>query len=467
MSRFREILAQVSRWLIGWAIFRRLWLVVGIAFLLRMLIVGVVIMTPQQALQVDSPSYLKPAWNMLTQGKFSQDTASPYTPDVLRTPCYPAFLALFMLFFGKEPYVSIVLAQALIGALTSAGVLLLGQKLFDSPTCGLVAGMLNAISPMQSLMVGWVMTETLFTALLVCGLLLLVNGFQHNKWWMFGLGGLIFGVATLARPIGLWMLVPLVLALLLYSLPHPKWQPSVLFVLGYLLIACLWMGRNYIHFGRLSLSSAMDYHLYYYAVPGFVADRQGMSLEQARQSLEDRLAEYPRLDDPWPLAKEGALAKQIILERPLDFAVYNGVGSVLGLTRPGFSFALFMLSDENNSAREEIDVFASGNPLSVVRMLFLQGGWILILHLYMLIYTWGLIGLSLVGLVVIVIQRRWYLVSLLGLLSAFMLYPPGFWSNARYRSPVEILLVPLAVVGLSWLWKHFTKTPIARSLTVL
>lgn len=457
MPQVKGTLTRVSKWLIEGSTYRRLWLVFGIAFLLRLIIFGIIVMMPKQSLQIDSQSYLRPAQNMLTHGVFSQDTTPPYTPDALRTPGYPAFLALFMLLFGTEPYIGIVAAQVVIGALTSIGLLLLGQKLFNSST-GLLVGFLHAIAPMQVSMVGWILTETLFTALLVSGLLLLVTGFQKSKWWMFGLSGLIFGLAALTRPIGLWMLVPLVLALLLHDLPRPRWQPALLFVVGYALVAGLWMGRNYIHFGRTSLSSAMDFHLYYYAVPDFTAERQGISLDEARQSMDARLAEYPDTGDRWPLAREGTMARQIIMEHPVEFVWSNGIKSLKGLVRPGFSFALFTLSDENSTARDPVSVFASGDPLDTIRALFLENGWILALHIYMLVFTWGLLGLSLVGLVALIVRHRWSLVMILGLLPALMLYPPGVSANARYRSSVEPLLMLLFIVGVSWLRNHFRRT---------
>src|SRR5213080_3017739 len=73
------------------------WLLVvilGFCFLLRG-VVGLVVLDrdPHVVTQVDSPSYMKPALALLDDGRFSHSTTDA-RPEFVRTPGYPAFIAL-------------------------------------------------------------------------------------------------------------------------------------------------------------------------------------------------------------------------------------------------------------------------------------------------------------------------------------------------------------------------------------
>jgi len=72
----------------------------------------------------DAMQYVAYAWNPMTHHTFAKDLAgsATITPDNYRDPGYPFFLALAMKAFGTGDawYVSVLLYQALLGALLSA-----------------------------------------------------------------------------------------------------------------------------------------------------------------------------------------------------------------------------------------------------------------------------------------------------------------------------------------------------------
>lgn len=107
-----------------------------------------------------------------------------------RTPGYPAFLAaLYRLGFTWR---GVAIVQALLGALTSLLVVLIGSRV-AGPRVGLVAGLLHALSLHSALYTVQLMSETLSIGLVALALWLLLS--RRYLW-----AGLVLGAAILVRP---------------------------------------------------------------------------------------------------------------------------------------------------------------------------------------------------------------------------------------------------------------------------
>lgn len=433
----------------AWLVEHQLWLVLALAALARLPVLVAVLLKPERAiLASDALNYLTLAYNLAVHGAFSGRNIPPFHPDPLRTPGYPLFIAPFMLVPDPDHLRVIVVAQVVLGVLTAVGVADLGRRLFGGRV-GLVAGVFFALAPMPVIMTAYVYSETLFTALLVAGGWLLVLGSDSDKWWISGLGGLVFGFAALVRPIGLFLL-PLLVLVPVGRMPlRAGWRHAVVLALGFMILAGAWMGRNAVRFGRFSLAAIGDNNLYYYNVAGSEARRLGISLEVSQVILGEQMADQPGDDGRWPYAREGDLARSIIAERPLAFAWYNGLGALNGF-RPGFSFMLSMF-DLESEARQPIEVFMQGDIRAALGAMQDQAIVVLAVEVYMVLATGLLVVLSLAGLVVLLARKRLPEIVLLALVPGALLYLPGAASNARFRSPAEALLVILAAVGFSGL----------------
>ncbi len=75
---------------------------------------------------VDALGYHQLAVNLLEHGAFSISTAPPLQPDAIRTPGYPAFIALVYLIFGVSPQ-AVLLLQVILDSLTA--LLVTGYRL--------------------------------------------------------------------------------------------------------------------------------------------------------------------------------------------------------------------------------------------------------------------------------------------------------------------------------------------------
>jgi hypothetical protein len=266
-----------------------------------------------------------------------------------------------------------------------------------------------------------------------------------GRWPLSGLGGILFGLAALTRPIGL-LLLPL-LALIPLARPPLRmtWRHALAVSLGFALVVGVWMGRNAILFGRFALTTIGDLNLYYYNAANLEAHRLGVSLGEARAMLDGEIQRRGGGDPRWPSDPYGALAREIIWEHPLLFAWVNGVDALNGF-RPGFSFMLSLFG-EGSGARAPIPAFMHGDLRAVLAAMQGQAGLILALEGYMLLFIGALILCGLVGAVALLARRAWSETVLLVLIPALLLYLPGIASNARFRAPVEPLLALLAATG--------------------
>jgi 4-amino-4-deoxy-L-arabinose transferase-like glycosyltransferase len=173
-------------------------------------------------------------------------------PTAYRPPGYPLLLAFSFRFFG-ESLAPIRAAQAAADLLSCFLVYLLGKKLF-SERVGLIGAGIFALFPPEILYVSIMMTETVFTTLLLLYLLICTG--ETASWKMSTVAGIVLGAATLVRPTIL--LFPAVIFAVRWM---SGWKPGenlkalTLTAGAALLILTPWLIRNYDEFGRITLTS--------------------------------------------------------------------------------------------------------------------------------------------------------------------------------------------------------------------
>ena len=95
-----------------------------------------------------------------------------------------------------------MLVQHLLGLTAGLLVYLIGRRLFG-PLVGLAAALLTVLDVELALYEHAVMTETLFTVLLLCAMALVLLRLPGSIWLKVAGFGLLAGAATLVRPTGL------------------------------------------------------------------------------------------------------------------------------------------------------------------------------------------------------------------------------------------------------------------------
>src|SRR5215831_3721853 len=147
--------------------------------------------------------YLYAANHLLTTGTYNDLNTSSYS---LVAPGYVVVLA-FIQWIGARWYLSLVVClQMLLDYCVALLLLFLGNR-ETSIEAGWLAGVLWLVFPPAVVISTWITSETLFTALLVLSLVMLIRSLsQQEGVGLSFAGGLALGVATLVR--GTTLLLP-------------------------------------------------------------------------------------------------------------------------------------------------------------------------------------------------------------------------------------------------------------------
>jgi 4-amino-4-deoxy-L-arabinose transferase-like glycosyltransferase len=249
----------------------------------------------------DQREYLECARNLLEHRELKfVDERFHDEVYAFRTPGYPFFLAAC----GGSPRIARA-AQAIIDTSTVLAAFILARRWL--PEWGsLAAAALVALNPFLIYFTGLLLTETLFTAMLAWGMVLLVT--RNGRWWV--LGGLVLCLSILVRPgaVGLPVVLGLIAAFVNRNqgLPYQENEQAVkrrwplpvgaTMVLLSLLVLTPWAFRNYRVIGRWVWSSTNNG---FTAYDGFNPDASGASnqsfvksMPQLRQMKEWERSEY-------------------------------------------------------------------------------------------------------------------------------------------------------------------------------
>lgn len=201
----------------------------------------------------------------ILEGKGFVDTQG--RPTAYVGPLYSVFVAAHYSVFGVklEP---IRITQVLMESVLCVFVLLLGQMLIDART-GFIAGLLYAFYPPSFYEPGLVLTETLFTFLLILGTLLFVRGIVRQDSDTKAMAkasilfGILIGLASLTRPNALTYPLGAVLALFVL-LPDRRQvvKLTVIMAISMGLVVMPWVIRNYLLFDKFIPISDIVYHTY-------------------------------------------------------------------------------------------------------------------------------------------------------------------------------------------------------------
>jgi 4-amino-4-deoxy-L-arabinose transferase-like glycosyltransferase len=432
-------------------------LVTFLALLLRGAMLLLVSPHPERLMHQDTGSYLTPALNLLAGHGFSQRQVPPYTPDAIRTPLYSFFIVALYAIFGQHPLV-IAGAQVFLSAMTVGLTYLLGTRLLPEQEAR-VGGLLLALSLGSVVYALYVLTETLFTLLLlgIVWALVAYRKTAHGRW-LIG-GGVLAGLAALCRPVALPFLL---IAAPLAGLAHQgRWYQRALTAALLLVVVCLvvapWMIRNYRLLGSPTLSTISSYNLLFYNAVSLEADLRGIGQEQARAEMTERVKEELarrggegdaaleiRLYDEW--------ARRIILAHPWRY-LYIHLKNDLNNLLPNVTEFLELLG-VTEGGRGTLSVLNQQGLWAAVRHYFGGQTWVL----WPLVPLIALLGLTylgmLAGLIVLVRRRDWFTLFLLLASIAYFLLIPGAPSHPRFRVPVMPYICLLAGTGLVAAWQR-------------
>lgn len=142
----------------------------------------------------DSMLYRALAESLLADGRYAVDGS----PTAYVTPGYPLFLAALFPLSRATWFIGTV--QALVSGLAAVAVADVAQRAAGL-RAGLLAGLAFALYPHLIFWNGYVLTETLYVALVVVAVWLADRAWTEQRVPLGGMAGLAFGLAALTRPI--------------------------------------------------------------------------------------------------------------------------------------------------------------------------------------------------------------------------------------------------------------------------
>jgi len=231
----------------------------------------------------DALSYTQYAINILQHGTFSKSPSVPPTPDSYWAPGYPIFLAICMKLSQSiqvNSYYFTLYFQTILSGLVAAQVYWLGRMLLSKPF-SISAALLTALSPHLISHSGYILSETLFSFLLLTSLLIYAKAYSHHNNKLFFLAGLLFGITYLTNPVVLPAPILLTLVYLYKNIQAIKSnrRPIIIFSSVFLCFVFAWSLRCYLNvasteetsadraFLTLVIGAHSDYHKIWQANP--------------------------------------------------------------------------------------------------------------------------------------------------------------------------------------------------------
>jgi 4-amino-4-deoxy-L-arabinose transferase-like glycosyltransferase len=261
------------------------WLLVA-AFAARVAIAGGAWTHPERFLaEEDSAEYVRLARNLAAGHGFSQSAAAPYDPDVRRTPVYPAVLATVFLLPGAGTRTAAVAGLA-ISVLTVLATFRFARAL-AGPAAAWAAALL-AFDLTSAAYAGQVLTEPLFTLLLVLSCLPLVETLQDDAPAHAAVSaGALSGLAALCRPIAILAFAALAPACRLRSATTAgALRLFAIVALAAVALTTGWTMRNYRATGTATVSSVAATNMYFHRAAYVEAFLQNRRVEDLRDEWQ-------------------------------------------------------------------------------------------------------------------------------------------------------------------------------------
>jgi len=409
----------------------------------------------------DSSTYLEPARSLLIQGTF----AAGGQPDIVRTPGYPLFLALGLA-LGHAWLVTIAL-QILLSCLSVYLTYKIAESLFSNPRVSLAASLLYAIEPLSVLYASKLMTESLFTTLVLSAIFMVLQYLNDGRFRHLLIAALATSVAAYTRPVGYYLFIVLAAVVIFRPPLRPASALRGLALAGLCLALLLpWSLRNQKRANYPGFSAISDVNLYFFHLPAVLAHRQGCTYLQLKLSrgmvdLESFFQHHPQART-WDQGQVYRYLHQQALQGILSdipyFLYLHLKGMVLILVGPGTGEFLSLFRAGGLAPPDLAYSLGLTAPAGQVMGTLLKHLPYLGLSLLLTTFPFFLMILTLAY------RRNWkhnslQILLLLATILYFLFLSGGMTANSRFRHPIMPLLCVLAGPGLAALFGSEDKSP--------
>jgi hypothetical protein len=379
--------------------------------------------------------------------------------EILRTPGYPLFLAMFS---GIRPALA---AQALLSAVECLLVASWMRRSWGFRTA-LIAETLIAFDLPSLVMANLVMSDLVFQFLLLLAVvppLLIVYGSIKNV-----LAGTLFsaaaaGFAILTRPIALTLPLVVPIALLFASTIERRRRLALVAVAFMIpaLVMTFWIVRNYRVSGYAGLSTVSAINLYFFRAANITARTSGRDFDSVQQEFGERLGQSYKevLSAPAQsreiVQKMTEAGQQILLSHPGEALKATIQGTIYMAIVPDRSMLARQLGLRGGYRELQVGLNAGapnvGRFKREINRILQSPTLVALLAFQMLLISAMWIGCA------FALRRCWrgspvyrlWVIYLAGVAMLFILLAAGGEAAVRFRVPVVPLLAIVASLGYS------------------
>lgn len=385
---------------------------------------------PTRFFEPDSGGYLSLATSLSSGDGFTAIGSN--TPEFIRTPGYPGFLAVIQWIVGDSARV-LALVQAIVTALFVVPLLRIARTFLERRAANIVVGLM-AVHPLILYHSTMLLTEALSLLLLMIVVDRLIEHCRSSDtapraWFVTGAW-----IALLAhvRPIAYFLTPVLAIALFILARRRKERFREPLRRLGALVIVPVlliggWQVRNKLEVESWRFSGIEAVNMYQYRAAGVIGFREGRDWLEVREELREEFG------PPRPGESEG-----VYFDRMYD----KGVDILLDDLPATAAITVRGLADTALGDSRDPDRFLSYFDLSSQRLIT-WSMWLVMTVLWLLA-AWG---------VVVARRRRSGAAALIAVvvLVYMVVLSAGPEAYSRFRTPVEPLLWVLAAVGVAGL----------------
>ena len=419
---------------------KKLFVILLIAFILRISLVLFNLPDLATAESDDTVTYFDFAYAIM-QGHL-WDGVSAH-----RTPGYPLYLAMV-----QQNVLFAILGQIVFSLVSVWLTYLLAQKLFNERNVAVIAAAFLAVSQESITHSYYLLTETLFTLLLLSAVFFLVRYRDEKNWRNIFLCAIFMGYAILTRPVAIY--IPFLL-LFLFWIDQGTWKlklkNSIIFLTVVFAMVGGWVFRNYQVHQLPAVSSISSTNLLYYNAASLKAWQSGENEALVRKELQKEVDEILAISGIQKTEAnvsdvEKDLAWSIIMQSPIQYGFIHLKSDINNLLPDTDLLEVLSITSGQSGTLD----FIKQNGLFAGITYYFNGSYLPILLLLPFILVLGLeyIG-GLVGTVRLIKNRNWYVAMALLMPILYGVLIPGSPSNPRFRVPVMPYLVILAAFGMN------------------
>lgn len=430
------------------------------AVLIRLLYAIPGILDPQLLMRPDSPTYLGPAFALLSDGVFASSPGAP--PTAFRTPLYPLYLAFCLLISGKSLGFCAA-ASAVLGGLVAAPVYL-AARLFGGWKAAFLAALLFALNPTAIALSPMFLADTFFLFLFSFQMLFFLKFIRCRFALFFFVSVFMAALGALVRPLNsLWILPCLFVLWFVPALPaYLKGYYSLFALLIYAAVLSPWIIRN-------DLSANAGYRLDQVQALTLLHNTSALESQvtgrPAETLREEYRAEFARVyaSDPGRYASpksqsdfEEAFLMKKIMKHPVRYFMLHVRPYVL---LPDISSFLENLGI-TATGRGTLDILNRKGLMAAAKHYFRGHETLLILCGPLLLTVLILYAAAFLEFCRELFQKKnWMLLLLALLLAEYYLFLPGPVCMPRYQLPAVLFFCVLAGGTLDRLIGRLRRTP--------